>query len=159
MRLVNPESKRIINEVATVTATHRGKPIDLCVCLDLKNDDKYFRTICEIKVEFAGREWALGRDFQWNGADIPRVWQFILGLGRYDPRLALASGFHDDVCNQVAADNVQRVVGDAIFVSLLMPIRFNGTKLPGIGPWRAALAYAGVRCYSGWRFAWRHMLG
>lgn len=158
-RLVNPNARRILNEVAIITSKTDGKLDDDCIVLNLKSKTKSWRTRCYIQADFGGHTWVLDKTFAWDGASIPCFWQRLLGISRYDPRVALASAFHDDMCNQLGADNVQRVIGDAIFISLLMPIRFNGKRLPGLGPRMATLLYCGVRLYSGWRFVWRHLIG
>lgn len=156
-RIVNPNARRILNEVAIVTAKRNGLLDDDAIVLNLKSKTKQWKTRCRIEADFGNNTWVLDPDFRWDGASIPCFWQRLLGISRYDPRVALASAFHDDICNRIGAHNAQRVVGDAIFISLLMPIKFNGKLLPGVGPWMAVILYAGVRLYSGCRFAKRYL--
>lgn len=106
---------------------------------------KCFHTRCRILVTFGNDQVELRQNFFWNGADIPPICGLILGVSQYDPRLALASGVHDDGCSDPATP---QVVADANFVALLGQIRFNGRLLPGIPKWRAIGCYIGVRFYS-----------
>lgn len=146
-------AKNIIAETAVVySSAPDGSFVDDCVSLDLANPEKPFRVRNEITACFAEHNWHLPSGFSWNGADIPWLWQWALRVSRFDPRVALASAFHDDMCHRLKSENVQRVIGDALFVSLLMPIHFNGRTLPGIGPRKAAAMYLGVRAYSGLAF-------
>jgi hypothetical protein len=159
-RLINRDASRIIRAKASVVAGQRYyPPTSDAIALDVvAKDGKYFRTLVDITIRYGSHDWLLRKGFRWNGADIPRVlgWLFaLLGVTQYDPRVALASGFHDDVCNQANKGKVMRVIGDAIFVTLLMPISFNGKSLDGVGQVRAALMYAGVRAYSMWRWLGR----
>lgn len=158
-QLLNTRAKKIINATAYVIAMRDDRAVDDCIAINYRDEHKRWITTARIECWFAGHSWVLDRGYKFNGADIPRVFQVLLGIDRYDPRVAMAAGFHDSVCEMVAADNVQRVIGDAIFVSLLMPIRFNGKPVKGIGPWRATLMYLGVRAYSGARFCWRYLIG
>lgn len=162
MRLpfVNRAAQHVIGTMANVTAgTRYATPAWDVIAMDVdardvegKPTDKHFRLLADVHVDFAGiRHW-LKRGFQWNGADIPGLFQWLLGVNRYDPRVALASAFHDDWCNKANAGILLRAIGDAMFVSLLMQITFNGRDLDGVGTARAIYMYTGVRAYSAWRF-------
>jgi len=164
MRMAAAKPRAIIRVMANVTAGERYRnPVSDAILLDvLADDDKFFRTLAPLHCHFGAQQWDLngGRaGFRWNGADLPRAFEWLVcmltGFSRYHPRLALATAFHDDACNEANAGRVPRVIGDAIFISLLMPIAFNGRELPGIGAARAALLYAGVRAYSAWLFVQR----
>lgn len=160
--LLHTEARQLLGTTADVVAGYRfSHPSQDAICLDIDPRDrdgqpigKSFRLLCDVSVRCGYQTWILRRGYQWNGADIPRFWQFLLGVDRYDPRAALASAFHDQVCEAANQGHVLRVVGDAIFISLLMPITFNGRLLPGVGKWRAIAMYAGVRLYSVWRYLW-----
>jgi hypothetical protein len=155
--MIATDAGKILNEMAVVTATKRGKRLDDFISINPKaKEEKYFKTKCAVHAKFAGHDWKLNEGFSWNGADIPRLLEWLIclitGLTRFDPRLAIATGFHDSICNALNAANVQRVIGDAIFISLLMDIELNGERVDGIGSWRATVLYLGVRFYSGLEF-------
>lgn len=165
--LLHREARPIMGATADVVAGYRfSHPVQDAICLDVdardrdgNPTDKCFRLLSDVSIRFGDHIWVLRRGFQWNGADIPRFWQWVLGIDQHDPRVALASAFHDDVCNKANEGHMLRVVGDAIFVSLLMPIYFNGRAMPGVGTWRAIAMYAGVRAYSVWRFVRKQLAG
>ena len=159
MRLspIHPTASHVLGMTANVDARndYGGHTRDV-IALDVDAEDgKCFRLLSDLRADFGGVKRELRAGFRWNGADIPRLWQWMLGVDRYDPRVAIASAFHDDECNKANARRGLRVIGDAIFVSLLMPIAYNGQELDGVGITRAFYLYLGVRTYSLWRFVRR----
>lgn len=152
--MIHRKAKATLNTTAAVVAGCRD-----AIAVDIDADDgKCFRALTDIRANFGSHNWTLRRGKRWNGADIPRLGQALLGVSQHDPRVVLASGFHDDVCEQANQGKVMRVIGDAIFVALLMPIEFNGKELDGVGTLRAVTMYAGVRAYSVYVFLKRLIL-
>ena len=133
--------------------------VDDAISLDFtrQHDRKYLHARCDIAACIGEQVYMLRFGFNWNGADIPRWIEWLVcllcGLSRFDPRLAIATGFHDDLCAKANAGNGLRAIADAVFITLLMPIEFNDHRLTGIGKWRAVVLYLGVRSYSIYRFA------
>lgn len=118
---------------------------DKAIGISLVNRDKPLFTRCKIKLQLGDHEADLRMAYYWNGANQPQIMWSILGLSPLDPRTALASGFHDDGCEN---ENVPQVIADATFVALLGPITFNGQRIEGIGPFKQFCCYFGVRFYS-----------
>lgn len=113
--------------------------------VDPSNTAKPFRTRCAVRAKFGEAEAWLPGGYQWNAADIARIFWTPLGVCQYDPRVLIASGFHDRGCESVVTP---QEIADATFIALLRPIVFNGKIIEGVGWWRAALMYAAVRLYS-----------
>lgn len=139
---MSPAGEDAVSGYAEVTA---DLPIYEVIGTDPSNSEKPFRTRCEIRVTLGESESWLPAGYQWNGADIPAVFWGILGVCQYDPRVLIASGFHDRGTESVITPQVK---ADADFITLLRPIIFNGKVIKGIGEWRAVLMYAAVRFYS-----------
>jgi hypothetical protein len=106
---------------------------------------KPYRTRCEIRVTQGESESWLPAGYHWNGADIPKLFWAILGVCQYDPRVLIASGFHDRGTESVVTPQTK---ADSDFITLLRPIVFNGKVVQGVGEWRAIAMYAAVRAYS-----------
>lgn len=138
-KLTHRETKDLPAVYANLAA---GKVIGQSIA----NTSKPFYTNCPIYVNFGPTmSCELTTAYQWNGADIPRFFWSLLGTNPDDPRSLLASGFHDHGCED---PRIPQVIADAVFVTLLGPIRFNGERLPGLGWLRSKLMYVAVRAYS-----------
>jgi hypothetical protein len=139
---MHADGEAAVSGYAIVTA---DMGINEVIGVDPSNAEKPFRTRCEIRVTFGESLSWLPAGYSWNGADVPRLFWTILGVCQYDPRVLLASAFHDRGCESVI---VPQVRADADFITFLRPIVFNGVPMKGIGEWRAVLMYAAVRFYS-----------
>lgn len=118
---------------------------DKAIGISLVNNEKPLYTHCKIHLKLGKYTADLRTSYYWNGANLPKITWSLLGLNPLDPRIALASGFHDDGCED---DEVPQVLADAIFVALLGPIEFNGIRLEGISKFEQVCCYVGVRFYS-----------
>jgi len=107
---------------------------------------KPYVTQCDVQFRYGQFELVVPADFEFDGASVPRWLWWINGLASSDDDTKLAALAHDYICEH--PEVLPRVIGDAIFATLLGPILFNGRPLPGVGPKRRAAMYIAVRCWS-----------
>lgn len=119
-------------------------PIDKAIGFD-PSSDKPFYAKCRIMANLGGSFSWLHAGYRWNGADEPRAFWSVWGVTPTDPRVVLASGFHDQGTED---ENTPQVLADAMFISLLGNVHFNDVLLPGINWFQQFVFYTGVRFYS-----------
>jgi hypothetical protein len=106
---------------------------------------KYFVTDGWIKFRYGKHQLEVPSGTEFDGPSIPRIFWGIVGLSPLDDDALLASCAHDWVCDN--PDEMPRVMGDALFVSCLGPIIFNGESHKGVRKCRRRAMYLAVR---GW---------
>ena len=109
--------------------------------------DNFARTNRPARVVWRDRSFLVPRNFDFDGASIPRFfWRLI--TTPLSPEAARAARDHDWVYRQQPPGWTRREA-DVMFYCRLME--------DGLAPWRAGLAYLGVRFFGG--FAWRGNAG
>jgi Protein of unknown function (DUF1353) len=103
----------------------------------LMNGHPPFVTLCPIVFRLGEHRLPVPRGFQFDGASVPRWLWWLKGFSPLD-RSIVAALAHDWLCEH--PEILPRVVGDAIFISLL--------RRSGISEWRATLMYLAVRAWS-----------
>lgn len=107
---------------------------------------KRFVTDGWIKFRYGKRELEVPHGTEFDGPSIPRICWSISGLSPLDDDTLLASCAHDWICDH--PDEMPRVMGDALFVSAMGPIVFNGQTYPGVPKCRRRAMYLAVRLWT-----------
>ena len=103
----------------------------------------FARTLYPAKVKFRGHVFVVPAGFEFDGASIPRFFRRLIG-SPLDPEIARAGRDHDFIY-RTQLQGWTRKDADLMFLCWLIE--------DGLEPWRAQLAYRGVRLF-GW-IAWR----
>lgn len=103
----------------------------------------FARTLYPAKVKFRGRSFVVPAGFEFDGASIPRFFRRLIG-SPLDPEIARAGRDHDFI-TRTQPKGWTRKDADLMFLCHLIE--------DGLAPWRAQLAYWGVRL-GGW-VAWK----
>lgn len=75
-------------------------------------------------------EFTITKHFRWNGADVPRLFWFIIG-SKTNPKFRIPSLIHDFCCNNKSLINFDREFSTKVFVACL--------EVAGVGKWRREL--------------------
>ena len=101
------------------------------------------RTLFPQKISFRGKNFVIPRGFESDGASVPRfLWRIV--FPPIDPT-AVRAGVSHDYIYRVQPPGWTRKEADQMFLCFLIE--------DGLSPFRARLAYYGVRLF-GW-IAWR----
>lgn len=119
-------------------------PIDKAIGFN-PSSDKPFYARCPIVAELGDEKASIRAYYQSNGADTPRAFWSLWGIAPTDPRVTVGAMFHDEGCEN---PDCPQIIADALFVSLLGPIYWNGVLLPGINRFQQFVFYCGVRMES-----------
>lgn len=100
----------------------------------------YYVTLCPIQFQRGNKSMLVPQGYEFDGASIPSILWWIPGFSPIGLHLWAALA-HDWICDH--PDELDRVIGDAIFVSLL-----KHTEVPW---YRRIPMYAAVRIWSIYR--------
>jgi hypothetical protein len=107
---------------------------------------KCFVTDGWIKFRYGKRDLEVPSGTEFDGPSIPRIFWSLVGFSPLDDDTLLASCAHDWICEH--DDEMPRVMGDALFVSAMGPIVFNGEVRKGVPKWRRRAMYLAVRLWT-----------
>lgn len=102
-------------------------------------------TIAEIRFVRGRNNWTVPAGYEFDGASIPRLIRWAPGYQRVGRHL-WAAILHDWICEH-PEEGTSRVMGDAIFVTLLLDT--------GVHKRQSRMMYLAVRLWSTFR-AWQH---
>ena len=114
--------------------------------------DKPFVTQCPVQFILGQIPIRIPEGYHFDGASIPRILWSISGFSPLDRDTMLAALCHDWGCDH--PEKIERVIADAMFITLLGPITLNDKDLFGPGLKRRTAMYIAVRAWSiiiGWR--------
>ena len=91
-------------------------------------------------------EFVITKHFRWNGADIPRIFWFIIG-SRTNPKFRTPSLIHDFLCNNKCLINFDRKFSTDVFKGCLI--------VAGVCWWRRELMCFCVDLFQRFQKGWR----
>lgn len=93
-------------------------------------------------------QFTITKHFRWNGADIPRLFWFIIG-SRTNPKFRIPSLLHDFCCNNKGIINFDRQFSTDVFKACL--------KVAGVKTWRRELMCHCVDIYQRLQKGWNNV--